>query len=396
MIDNLLDNFLNTLRLTTATYKRYMHEYVDFNDRLIGILGPRGSGKTTFLLQYLKELDIPFEKKLYFSADHVDVIGYSLYEIAKEFNKRGGKILVIDEVHKYQDFEKELKSIYDTFDLQVIFSGSSALRLEHAKADLSRRAVLYRINGMSFREFCELETGLSLPKYTLEEVLSDHTNIALEINNTLKPYEFYDKYLRHGFYPFYKQNPATYSNKLAEIINLVIETDLPYVFNIEPKNIFKLKKLVSLLCSSKPYELNISKLATKIEINRNTLYNYLHYLEAGSIIKMVKSKAKGDAIFTKPEKVYLHNTNLSFTYCHNSETGTIREQFVANQLSQIHDLSYPRSGDFLVDDKYTLEVGGESKSFTQIKDIEDSYLVIDGIEIGTGHRIPIWLFGFLY
>jgi predicted AAA+ superfamily ATPase len=396
MIDNLRSNFLSILKLTTATYKRSMHTTLDMHDKLIGIIGPRGCGKTTFLLQHLKESKLELAKKLYFSADHVEVAAYSLYEIAKEFSKQGGKLLVIDEIHKYENFEKELKSIYDSFDLQVIFSGCSALRLAHSKADLSRRAVLYTVNGMSFREFCELETKKVLPNYSIQELLENHVEIAFTLTQEFKPYEFWQKYLEYGYYPFYKENLATYSHKLSEIINLVIETDLPYVFNIEPKNSFKLKKLVSMLCSSKPYELNISKLATKIEINRNTLYNYLHYLEAGSIIKTVKSKAKGDGILTKPEKLYLHNTNLSYSYCDAREIGSLREQFFANQVGFLHTLNYPAKGDFLVDNKYTFEIGGSTKTFDQIKDLPNSYLVIDGLEIGSGNKIPLWMFGFLY
>jgi len=396
MIDTLRNNFLSSLKLMQVSYKRYMHASLNMDDRLIGIIGPRGCGKTTFLLQYLKEHPLSFEKKLYFSADHVEVAEYSLYAIAKEFSKQGGKLLVIDEIHKYENFEKELKSIYDSFDLQVIFSGSSALRLAHSKADLSRRAVLYTINGLSFREFCELESGIALPSYSLQEICNSHVDITFALGEKFKPYEFWQKYLEHGYYPFYKENKETYSRKLSEVINLVIETDLPYVFNIEPKNIFKLKKLVSMLCSTKPYELNISKLATKIEINRNTLYSYLHYLEAGSIIKTVKSKAKGDSILTKPEKLYLHNTNLSFCYCESREIGSLREQFFANQVGFAHALSYPAKGDFLIDDTYTFEVGGSSKTFEQIKDIPNSYLAVDGLEIGNANRIPLWLFGFLY
>ena len=396
MIDTLRNNFLSSLKLMQVSYKRYMHTSLNMQDKLIGIIGPRGCGKTTFLLQYLKEHPLGFDKKLYFSADHVEVAEFSLYAIAKEFSKQGGKLLVIDEIHKYENFEKELKSIYDSFDLQVIFSGSSALRLAHSKADLSRRAVLYTLNGLSFREFCELESGSILPSYSLKEICENHVDIAFTLGEKLKPYEFWQKYLEYGYYPFYKENPETYSHKLSEVINLVIETDLPYVFNIEPKNIFRLKKLVSMLCSTKPYELNISKLATKIEINRNTLYSYLHYLEAGSIIKTVKSKSKGDSILTKPEKLYLHNTNLSFCYCKSREIGSLREQFFANQVGFGHTLSYPAKGDFVVDDTYTFEVGGSSKTFEQIKDIPNSYLAVDGLEIGNANRIPLWLFGFLY
>ena len=396
MITTLQNTFLIYLQNTRMGFKRYMHKSLDMNERLIGIIGSRGVGKTTFILQYLKELDVPFEKKLYFSADHFQAVKYSLYEIAEEFSKQGGEVLAIDEIHKYPNFEMELKSIYDTFNLKVIFSGSSALKLEHAKADLSRRAVLYRVNGMSFREFLEYETGQKFEAYLLEDILSNHTRIALDINGKIKPFEYFKKYLQYGYYPFYKENKNNYSQKLLEIVNVVLESDLPLIFNIEAKNIFKLKKLLSLLCQSKPYELNISKLSTKIEINRNTLYSYLHYLEAGSLTKMIKQVSKGDAILSKPEKLYLNNTNLNFSYCEERDIGTLREQFFVNQLHLLHSVHYSKVGDFLVDGQYIVEIGGKNKSFKQIKDVENSFVISDNIEIGVGNKIPLWLFGFLY
>ena len=373
-----------------------MHDALDMNEKLIGIIGSRGVGKTTFILQYLKELDVPFEKKLYFSADHFQAVKYSLYEIAEEFSKQGGEVLAIDEIHKYPNFEMELKSIYDTFDLKVIFSGSSALKLEHSKADLSRRAVLYRVNGMSFKEFLEYETGKVFNTYSLEDILSHHTSIALDINGKIKPFEYFKKYLEYGYYPFYQENKNNYNQKLLEIVNVVLESDLPLIFNIEAKNIFKLKKLLSLLCQSKPYELNISKLSTKIGINRNTLYSYLHYLEAGSLTKMIKQVSQGDGILCKPEKLYLNNTNLNFAYCEERDIGTLREQFFVNQLHLLHNIHDSKIGDFLVDGKYIFEIGGKNKSFKQIKDIENSFVVSDDIEIGVGNKVPLWLFGFLY
>ncbi len=396
MIDTIQNTFLHQLQNTSLQFKRYMHKSLDMDDKLIGIIGSRGVGKTTFILQYLKMLDLPFEKKLYFSADHFEVVSRSLYEIAQEFYKRGGEVLAIDEIHKYPDFAGELKSIYDTFDLKVIFSGSSALELEHSKIDLSRRALLYRINGLSFREFLEFETKELFESYTLEDILQNHTQIALKINEKIKPFAYFNHYLTYGYYPFYKQNRKNYHQKLFEIISTVLESDLPMVFNIEPKNIFKLKRLLSLLCQSKPYELNITKLSTKIGINRNTLYNYLHYLQMGGLIMTFKQSSKGNAILSKPEKLYLGNPNLNFSYCKNSEIGTIREAFFLNQLQSDHQVNYAKSGDFLVDEKYTFEIGGKSKDFAQINGVKDSFIAADDIEIGSGRKIPLWLFGFLY
>jgi len=395
MLDTLINNFYKKYTTTTLKFKRYFHT-LDMDDKLIGIIGARGVGKTTFLLQYLKELKIPFEKKLYFSADHFLVSNYSLYEIAQEFEKIGGKVLVIDEIHKYPNFAQELKSIYDSFELKVIFSGSSAISLENAKYDLSRRAVLYRVQGLSFREFLEYEADIKFDKISLEDILNNHIELALEIGERIKPFEYFKKYLEYGYYPFYKQNKNLYASKLNEILNTVIESDLPIVFNIEPNKIFKLKKLLYMLCLSKPYELNISKLAQKIEINRTTLYNYMSYLEAGNLIKLIKTDDTGNKLLTKPEKVYLNNTNLNFAYCNNANIGTLRESFFINQLVLNHRVNYSKIGDFLVDESYIFEVGGKDKSFKQIKDIENSFVVADDIEIGSGSKIPLWLFGFLY
>jgi len=395
MLDTLIDNFYKKYTTTTLKFKRYFHT-LDMNDKLIGIIGARGVGKTTFLLQYLKELKIPFEKKLYFSADHFLVSNYSLYEIAQEFEKIGGEVLVIDEIHKYPNFAQELKSIYDSFELKVIFSGSSAISLENAKYDLSRRAVLYRVQGLSFREFLEYEANIKFDAISLEDILNNHIDIALDIGTKIKPFEYFKKYLEYGYYPFYKQNQNLYSSKLNEILNTVIESDLPIVFNIEANKIFKLKKLLYMLCLSKPYELNISKLAQNIEINRTTLYNYMAYLEAGNIIKLIKTDNKGNKLLTKPEKVYLNNTNLNFAYCNNADIGSLRETFFTNQIALGHTIHYSKIGDFLIDEKYLIEIGGKNKGFEQIKDIPNSFIIADDIEIGFGNKIPLWLVGFLY
>ena len=396
MLEKLFEKSNKILKLQNYSYKRYFYSSINFNDKMVGILGSRGVGKTTVIIQYLNSLEIPKSKKLYFSADSIITSSLSLYEIADEFCKSGGKVLAIDEIHKYKDFEKELKEIYDFLDLKVIFSGSSALQLEHKKADLSRRAVLYKVQGLSFREFLELKLGMRLQSYTLEEILENHVDIADDIISVLKPFEYFKEYLQYGYFPYYFENKETYSIKLEETVNTVIESDLPIVFSIEAQNIQKLKQLVNLICTSKPYELNISSLSKKIGINRNTLYQYIYYLTMGNIFMALKGKAKGDTVFSKPQKLYLNNPNLSFIYCQSNETGTIREQFFLNMLSQKHTLLYPKKGDFLVDEKYTFEVGGKNKGFEQIKDLPNAFVVADDIEIGFKNKIPLWLFGFLY
>lgn len=408
MLEQIQQYSLISLRNMTIETKRYFFNEVDFDNKLIGIIGDRGIGKTTFLLQYLKALELPLEQKLYVSAEFLLLGAVELFELAKEFERIGGKVLVIDEIHQVPDFERHLKMIYDMFGLQVIFSGSNAIKLEHAKADLSRRALMYRFGGLSFREFLELKTGQTFKHFDLEEILTNHTEIASELTGTLKPFAFWKEYLEYGYYPFYfETQKESFLIRVNQTISTTIEHDLAYIFNIEPKFAIKLKELVVLICSSKPYELNISKLATKIGINRNTLYQYIYYLERGKIFSILHHKAKGDNIFSKPAKIYLANTNLNYAYCANVETGTIREGFFVNQLQNYFSLHKncsfldeqvlaSKKGDFLIDGKYTFEIGGKNKSYKQIKDVENSYVVADDIEIGFGNKIPLWLFGFLY
>ena len=349
MLDKLFEKYNQISKLQNYSYKRYPYSTINLQDKMIGILGSRGVGKTTLILQYLESSELPKSKKLYFSADSIIASSTSLYDIADEFCKSGGKLLAIDEIHKYQDFEKELKEIYDFLDLKVIFSGSSALQLEHKKADLSRRAVLYRIKGLSFREFLELKLDIKLTSYKLEDILQNHIDISHDILDKIKPFEYFKEYLQCGYFPYYFENKDTYSIKLEETINAVIETDLPFIFNIESGSIQKLKQLVSLICTSKPYQLNITELSKKMSINRNTLYQYIHYLTLGNIFASVKAKTKGDTIFSKPQKLYLNNPNLSYSYCQSNEIGTIRELFFLNMLSQNYNVLYPNKGDFFVD-----------------------------------------------
>ncbi len=396
MLDLLFENsalYLNSLK---GVRKRYFYDFIDNNDKLIGIIGARGVGKTTYILHYLKNLDIPFNKKLYITADSVEFSNASLLEIAKEFYKRGGKILAIDEIHKYKNFEIELKQIYDMLDLKVIFSGSSALKPEHSKADLSRRATVYRVSGLSFREFLEFKTKLPFESFTLEEILKNHSDIAFEILQKVKPFEYWSEYLQFGYYPFYFDNPSRYKIKLNETVNTVIEVDIPSIFKIKYEYVVNLKKLVALICSANPYKLNIKELSSKIGIDRDTLYLYIDYMHKGNIFHVIRAKSKGDNLFSKPDKIYLSNSNLNYSYCLHTNIGTVRETVFAANLRVGYTITIPKNGDFFIDDKYIFEVGGKNKGFKQIKDLPNSYIVADDIEVGFGNKIPLWLFGFLY
>ena len=394
MLQNLKQYQLNYLRVLDTSYKRYIHKVVDFDQKLIGIVGARGVGKTTFLLQYLKENDLPLSKKLYFSADAIDID--SLFDIAYEFSKEGGELLIIDEIHKYKNFEIELKKIYDMLELKVIFSGSSALRLDHSKGDLSRRALLYPMKGLSFREFVELKKDIKLPIYTKDEIFENHINIAYELNQKIKPFEFFKEYLKQGYYPFYFENKDSYLLRLQETVNTVVEVDIPSIFPIEYDKIINLKKLIRLVCHSKPFKVNIKELSTKIGISDyQTLYKYLEYLKRGKILNLLRAKTKGDNIFLKPDKIYLANTNLHYSYCNEVEIGTVREVFFMSMFDD-KEIAISTKGDFSINDRYIVEVGGKNKTYKQIKDIPYSYIVSDDIEVGSGNKIPLWLFGFMY
>jgi len=326
----------------------------------------------------------------------LEISDMSLFEVAEMFERYGGVLLAIDEIHKSMDFERQLKNIYDRLRLQVIFSGSSALKLEHAQADLSRRADILHVQGLSFREFLELKLDMTLPRYTLETILTDHSRLAAEWIGTFKPLEYFGEYLRMGYYPFYFDDPSRYRERLERTINVVIEVDLPSIFSMKYENTVKLKKLVKLLCLSDPYTVNIAKLSQKIGIHRDQLYRYIDYLTRGSILLSLRAKSRGDGLFVKPSKLYLHNPNLYHAYCIDAKKGTIRETFFLNMLTQTHAASHIKAGDVLIDDRYTFEIGGRGKGFDQIRDLPDSYVAADDLEIGVGHKIPLWLFGFLY
>ncbi len=389
------------LKTLDTDHTRYFYDELLNDEKLLTIVGARGVGKTTTLLQYLKEHKLPNSQKLYVSIDWFD--SETLFEIAEEFYKHEGKLLIVDEIHKYPNFEKELKNIYDIFDLRVIISGSSALSINHAKADLSRRMLKKEVQGLSFREFLEFKYDLSLPIISLDDIFKKHIDLSYDILEKIdKPSILPDfkAFLEHGYYPFYFQNrdSSSYLLKLKETINVVLEVDIPAIANIKYTTIRKFKKLIEFICSSSPYTPNMQTLLATMDMHKNEyseLYRYLDYLKKAKILRLNRSANKKEAILTKPEKIYLNNPNLHFAYCDNKEIGTLREAFFASMLEG-YTLYIPKKGDFLIEDKYIVEVGGKHKGYGQIKDIENSFVVADDVEIGSGNKIPLWLFGFLY
>ena len=377
-------------------YKRFLFDKIDFNERLIGILGSRGVGKTTLLLQYLHSI-FKEKKTLYIMADHPMILELGLFNIADEFQKKGGEVLIIDEIHKIKNFEIDLKLIYDSFfSLNVVFTGSNAVAIDNAKADLSRRAIIYKLPVLSFREFLELETNEKFETISLQEILENHTTHAIDILSRVKPFAYFEEYLKGGAYPFYKTSKNSYVQKLLNASMQILETDLPMIYTIEHDKINSLKKMMVMLCQSEPYDINISKLCGAVELNQRTLYKYLGILQSAGLIRILGAKSTGISIISKPEKMYLDNTNLFSIFCNNSKIGTIRETFFASSVSYNHNINYPKSGDFILDEKYTFEIGGKDKSFKQLKDAEFGYVVADDIETGVDNKIPLWLFGFIY
>jgi len=377
-------------------YKRFLFDKIDFNERLIGILGSRGVGKTTILLQYLHTI-FKEKKTLYIMADHPIVAELGLFTIADEFQKKGGEVLIIDEIHKVKNFEIDLKLIYDSFfSLNVLFTGSNAVAIDNAKADLSRRAVVHILPVLSFREFLELETNEKFEPIFLDDLINNHISYAIDILSKIKPFAYFEEYLKSGAYPFYTTSKNSYIQKLLSSSIQILETDLPMIYTIDHDKINSLKKMMIMLCQSEPYDINISKLCGAVELNQRTLYKYLGILQAAGLLRILGAKSSGVSIISKPEKLYLNNTNLFSIFCDTPKKGTIRETFFASSLSYGYNLNYPKSGDFIVDEKYTFEIGGKDKSFKQLKDVKNGYVVADDIEVGVDNKIALWLFGFLY
>ena len=329
--------------------------------------------------------------------DYPFLSGVDLIEIVEEFVESGGEYLLLDEVHRYNDFSSYLKTIYDLYDINVVFASSSATSLLNAKSDLSRRVTLYNLYGFSFKEFLEIKHSLVLDTIDLENIFSSHITVVNKIlKNNINILKEFKQYLKIGYYPFYFDKRTSYYQNLINTINLTIDIDLTSLGLIEQKYTYKLKKLLEVVCQSSPFEVNYSKIATMAEISRVKLYDYVNYLNDGQMLLLIDESVKGIKKINKPAKIYLNNTNLLFAYCQDSKIGTIRETFFANQVSQQYKLHISNKGDFLVDEKYTFEIGEKDKSFKQIKDMQNSFVLADDIEVGFGNKIPLYLFGFLY
>jgi len=397
-MEQLIEKHRMLLMNLKTTFRRNLLDEIMWNDRLIGIKGSRGVGKSTLLLQHIREVFGTSETCLYVNMDDLSFPYSNLIELAKRFVQLGGKYLFIDEVHKQPNWVIQLKNIYDTYpELNVVFTGSSILELDHSKADLSRRAVMYSMQGLSFREFMQIESGEQFSVLSLNEILENHVNICFDIASRVKPLMYFQNYYRYGYFPYYLQNVATYSIKLSETMNQIIEYDLPYLANIDIEHFAKIKRFLYLLSHYVPVKPNISSLAQEMQMSRATVSNYLHYLHKAEILNTLYTEDKKFKSLAKPERILLHHPNLYFAIAgENMNKGSIRETFFVNQLSYHQSISIAKAGDFYVNEKYTFEIGGKNKDYQQIANIPNSYIVADDIEIGIGNKIPLWLFGFLY
>jgi predicted AAA+ superfamily ATPase len=397
-MEKLHQKFLKKIDNIDLSFVRSVTNKINWENRLVGIKGARGVGKTTLLLQHIKK-KLPHDRQtMYVSLDDIYFSVNLLVDFVDLFVKNGGQFLFLDEVHKYKNWSAELKNIYDDYpELKVVYTGSSIIHIKKSGADLSRRSVLYTMKGLSFREYILFNKKINLPVYSLHNILENHVEICREIVKQIKPIALFNEYLKTGYYPYFMEGINEYYQKLAETTNTVLEVDIPYMEDINFSSVSKLKKLLYIIATSVPFKPNIQNLSEKTGITRNTILLFLNYLNDAQIINLLHIDTKGLSMMQKPEKIYLHHPNLQFALApENRNIGSMRESFFFNQLSDLHKVNYTKNGDFIVDNKYTFEVGGKNKTKKQIAKIKNAYVVSDDIEIGYNEKLPLWLLGFLY
>ena len=388
------------LRATGMNIVRSFMDDVNWDAPMLCIRGPRGVGKSTLLRQYVKMHYEPgSEEVLYCSMDWVYFSQHSMLEIAEKFYKRGGKLLIFDEVHKYAQWSSEVKEVAETYpNLQIVLSGSSLLRLLDGDADLSRRCRGYDMPGLSFREYLRFYKGIVLPASSLEDILEAPNKLAAKVNDVCRPLQHFHDYLKYGYYPFYLTNPIDYHVLIEQTVNYVIDVELPQLKNVNPSNCRKIKALLCVLSQQVPFDVDVSKLATMTELQRNTVLEYLNHMKSAKLLNLLFSDLLSVKKMQKPDKIYLENPNLLYALATAPvQIGTARECFAVNQLGYAHTVEYGKTqGDFKVDGKWTFEVGGEKKRFDQIADLHNSFVLADGIEMPHGKKLPLWMIGFLY
>ena len=390
MDTNLITYMRNQLAGVPVDFQRYMYERINWNDRLFGLVGPRGVGKTILFLQYIKQ-NFDRERILYISADNTYFAAHSLVDTADEFSREGGQHLFIDEIHKYPNWSRELKQIYDTHpDLKIAFTGSSILDINKGEADLSRRAPMYYMQGLSFREYLAMFHSVTVPKYELEDILANRAEIAAERH----PLPLFRDYLQRGYYPF--ATDSRFDVELNQVINFTMEVDIPQFAKMNVATGQKLKKLLAIVAESSPFKPVMDKISKMINVSRNDVGDYFYYMERAGMIGQLRDATGGIIGLGKVEKIYLDNTNLAYVLGGSATNiGNVRETFFFNQMRVNHKVMASEVADFKID-KITFEVGGKSKGLRQIANVNDGFVVKDDIEYGSGNIVPLWAFGLNY
>ena len=397
-IQEVLDTSDRLVAATSLDFHRYLAPEIDWRDRLICIKGARGTGKTTLMRQRIKEGFGVGGKAVYLSLDDLWFATHRVKDAVEFFSSHGYTHVFLDEVHHFgADWSLLIKNLHDQFpDLSFVYSGSSLLKIESSKGDLSRRQAVYTLKGLSFREYLAFEGVKNERVHTLEEVISDHRQIASGIVSDVKILPHFEAYLKKGYYPFYKESYALYEQRIVEVVNKVLESDWTAVSDVSVETVRKAKKMLMVLAASCPQQPNMSALYRELETERNTGLKILSALEQGGILALVPPKGVSLKNLSKPEKIYCDNTNLMYALTPRINSGTARETFFFNQVRKDREVVFSGVGDFLVDGKYHFEIGGAQKGFGQIADVPNSFVVNDGVERGVGNKIPLWLFGFLY
>ncbi len=397
-MEELIEISENLVTKVSLTFKRYLFGTVKWQDRLIGIKGARGTGKTTMLLQWLNMLPLPIGQKLYLSLDELYFTTHSLTDTARTFYQEGGKVLVLDEVHKYPTWSQEIKNLYDRYpDLQIIFTGSSIIDISRQEGDLSRRALLYELKGMSYREYLNFIHRLDFPTIDLEKLLSPGFDLRALFPGEFKPLAHFQEYLQGGYYPFAGTDKLSYYTKLRQLVRTIVEYDMAELKGFDIRHAKKMLQLLYVVAQQVPFKPNINNLASKTGIHRNSINSYLSFLSEARLLHLLMKKGTSVAVLQKPEKIFLENTNLLFALSDTlPNAGTVREVFFNNQLQVSHTITYSDHTDFEVDHTWSFEVGGKNKGNKQIVHIPEAHTVKDNLEYPAGRSYPLWVFGFLY
>ena len=406
MLDQLFALQASAIEATNTEFRRYLYSKINWQNRLNIIVGMRGVGKTTLLHQHIQEKYSQIKDCLYIMADNPIVNNFGLFKIGQEFYQHSGKLLVIDEIHKFQNWKQDVKNLYDSFPkLKLLISGSSSLDIIKGSYDLSRRAVVYKLNNLSFREYLNLKLNFNFGVLSLNQIINDHLEIATDISRRLRKKDTsilkeFHSYLQTGCYPYFIEGISDYQNKLNNAISKVIYEDIPSVFGVQTNIAPFLQKMLYLVASSEPFTPNVSRMSSLLGIAKATVYNYLDFLYKSDIFQHLWSADSGTKMLRKPEKLFLNNSNL-YVAIAGSESlkqsiGAIRESFAVNQLKHVYKVFLHDKGDIIVDKKFIFEIGGKSKTKKQVINLDKAYILSDKIELGFDTKIPLWLIGFLY